>query len=335
MLGEFIDQVRNRQDLTESQAEEALRALLQEETPDEEIRSFLVLLADKGETPEEIAGFARGMRKMAVRIESCHEVFVDTAGTGGGRPTFNISTAAAFVIAGAGVPVAKHGNRAATSRCGSADVLEALGVPVQQPPEIPQRALDEIGICFLFAPIHHPSMKRVAQIRRELGRRTIFNLLGPLTNPAGAPHQLIGVFQRDLTERLGRVLQRLGTRRSWVVHSQDGLDELSAAAPNRVAEVEDGRLALFDFQRMPIADAAPSGGSVEENAALVSGVLRGEIGGAARSVVLLNAAAAIHVATGVPFSEAYRQAEASLDEGRAAHKLEEMREFYRTAGGCA
>ncbi|GAB4235514.1 MAG: anthranilate phosphoribosyltransferase [Acidobacteriota bacterium] len=335
MLGEFIEALKNRQHLTEDQAEQALQALLLEETPDEEIKAFLLHLAEKGETPEEITGFANGMRKMAVRIESRHEVFVDTAGTGGGRPTFNISTAAAFVIAGSGIPVAKHGNRAATSRCGSADVLEALGVPVQQPPEVSRRALDEIGICFLFAPIHHPSMKRVARIRRELGRRTIFNLLGPLTNPAGAPFQLVGVFERPLTEKLGRVLQKLGTRRAWIVHSQDGLDELSAAAPNRVAEVEDGRLTLFDFQRMPVAEAAPPGGSAEENAALVAAVLAGETAGAARAVVLLNAAAAIHVAAGVPFSEAYRQAEASLENGAALRKLNEMREFYSTAGGAS
>ncbi|HOM99008.1 MAG TPA: anthranilate phosphoribosyltransferase [Acidobacteriota bacterium] len=335
MLGEFIEQLRNRQDLDEAAAEQALERVLQPETPDEEIRAFLIALADKGETPEEIAGFARGMRRMAVRVRSRHEYFVDTAGTGGGRPTFNISTTAAFVIAGAGVPVAKHGNRAATSRCGSADVLEALGIPTRRPAEVSQQALDEIGICFLFAPTHHPSMQRVAQIRRELGRRTIFNLLGPLTNPAGAPCQLIGVFAPELTEKLGKVLQRLGTRRSWVVHSRDGFDELSTAAGNRVAEVGNGDFQLFEFQRMPVSDVPPVGGTPEENAALLAGILAGEIQGGALGVVLLNAAAAVHLATGMTFSEAYREAEASVNDGKAERKLNQLREFYLDTEGIS
>jgi anthranilate phosphoribosyltransferase len=212
MLEGLTAELRAGRRLNEPEAEDALAAILSEDQGDAVIADFLVTLAERGESVEEIAGFARGMRRLCVPIRTRRADVVDTAGTGGGRSTFNISTAAAFVIAAAGVAVAKHGNRAVTSRCGSADLLEELGVRVDRPAEVSERALDEIGICFLFAPLYHPAMKRVARIRKELGRRTIFNMLGPLTNPASAPFQLIGVYSPELTEKLGGALLRLGCR---------------------------------------------------------------------------------------------------------------------------
>jgi len=329
MLESLTTELRAGRQLAEAEAERALRAILADDPEDSVIADFLIALAEKGESVDEIAGFARGMRRLCVPIRSGRPDLVDTAGTGGGRPTFNISTAAAFVIAASGVAVAKHGNRAATSRCGSADLLEELGVRVDRPAEVSERALDEIGICFLFAPLYHPAMKRVARIRRELGRRTIFNMIGPLTNPASAPFQLIGVYAPELTEKLGGALLRLGCRHAWVVHGTDGLDEVSVWAGTKVTRVKDGSLENFILPVNPESTVDfPSGGSPAENARLVRGILDGSVRGPARGVVLLNARVAIAIVTGMADAEAAELAKSVLDDGLANRKLDEMVEIY-------
>src|SRR5205085_6097898 len=227
-LTEFLARLVRRENLTRAEAFELLEALLDAEVTDAQIAGALVALAAKGETVEELTGMAEGLRSQAVRLVCKHRCFIDTAGTGSSRAkTFNISTAAAFVIAGAGLPVAKHGNRAASSKAGSADLLTALGVNVSAIPLVSENALEEIGICFMFAPIYHSATARVAGIRRQLGIHTTFNLLGPMSNPAGAPRQIIGVWRRDLAEKLAQVLLQLGTERAWVVHGEDGLDEIT------------------------------------------------------------------------------------------------------------
>lgn len=328
MLEELTAGLRERVNLSEEQSEVALEAILTEDQSDRTISDFLLALADKGETIEEVTGFARVMRRHSLRIESDHPVLIDTAGTGGGKPTFNISTTAALVISACGVPVAKHGNRAITSKSGSADVLRELGVKIDRSPAVSERALREIGICFLFAPLYHPAMKRVAQIRKKLGRKTIFNLLGPLTNPATAPYQVIGVFAPDLTEKLALALQRLGSNRAWVVHSLDGLDEVSVSADSRVSELRDGGVASFNFKPMETKLGVPTGGTPAENARLIQGILDGTITGPARDIVALNAAAAIHVASEDHFSQALSRAEQALEDGSARRKLEELKEAY-------
>ncbi len=335
MLKEFTRVVSEGEDLTEAQAEQSLELILAKETPDEDIGALLTALAIKGEGPAEIVGFARVMRRQAIPVRARHARLIDTAGTGGGADTFNISTAAVFVIAGGGLPVAKHGNRALTSRCGSADVLDALGVRIERSLEAAEPSLNEIGLAFMFAPHFHPAMKRVAKIRRELGRRTIFNLLGPLTNPASAPYQIVGVYSPDLTEKLARALLGLGCQRAWVVHSHDGLDELSTGAPARISDARDGKVESFDldpkdlgFEVSPIEQL--SGGSAEENARMIRGILEGEIQGPARDVVVLNAAAALHVAGAGDFNEAIEQARESLDSGAALEKLSQLIKVYST-----
>jgi anthranilate phosphoribosyltransferase len=327
MLSEYTTRVSAGKDLSYDEAEKALEAILAPQTPDTEIARFLVALSDKGEAAEEIAGFTRVMRAHAVPVDCKHKTFVDTAGTGGGVDTFNISTAAAFVIAATGLPVAKHGNRAITSRSGSADVLEHLGVRIEAPPEVAQQTLNQVGICFMFAPHFHPAMKRVAGIRRELERRTIFNLLGPLLNPASAPCLLVGVYAEELTQKLAKALCLLGCRRAWVVHSHDGLDELSVAESSRVAEVRDGQVRTFDFQPVSTHPGIPPGGTAAENALLIEAILQGQVSGAAHDVVVLNAAAARHLALDVPFSEALRQAETAISSGAALRKLRELAEL--------
>jgi anthranilate phosphoribosyltransferase len=328
MLDELIRQIREGMDLDEAQAESALRAILSDDVEDSVIASFLLALAEKGESDGEITGFARVMRDLAVRIRSSREAVVDTAGTGGGRPSFNISTAAALVASGAGVAVAKHGNRAITSRSGSADVLQELGVKIDCPASVSEKALEELGICFLFAPAYHPAMKRVARIRRELGRKTIFNMLGPLTNPASAPYQVVGVYAPELTEKLAGALLKLGCQRAWVVHGLDGLDELSISAPSLVCRVENGECSSFEFKPVLARLAVPEGGTPEENALLIRGLLDGSVTGPARDVVKLNAAVTVHVATGFPLSRATEMVEESLHAGAARRKLEELVEFY-------
>src|SRR5712692_3327065 len=247
-LRTFLPRLMRGEDLSRAEAAQLLDALLEPEASDAQIASTLIALKLKGETFEELAGLADAMRARAVRITSRHDCFIDTAGTGSSSAkTFNVSTAAAFVIAGAGLPVAKHGNRAASSRCGSADVLAALGVNVSVSPEISEKCLNEMGMCFKFAPLYHGATARVAGIRRELGVQTTFNLLGPLTNPASAPRQIIGVWDRQFVQPMASALALLGTERAWVVHGEDGLDEITTAGKTFVAEARDGEVKMFEI----------------------------------------------------------------------------------------
>ncbi|HEX8706862.1 MAG TPA: anthranilate phosphoribosyltransferase [Pyrinomonadaceae bacterium] len=319
------------EDLQRAEAGALLEALLDGEATDAQIAAALVALAVKGETVEELAGMASAMRARAVRLNSSHERFIDTAGTGSSHAkTFNVSTAAAFIIAGAGLPVAKHGSRAATSRSGSADVLSALGVCVTARPEISEQCLEEFGICFMFAPLYHGATARVAGIRRELGVHTTFNLLGPLTNPAGAPRQLIGVWHQSLVESLARVLVALGTEHAWVVHGLDGLDEVTLGAQTFVAEARAGSVRTFEigpenfgFGRRELTSLR--GGDAEANAAIIRAVLAGKRRDEARELVIANAAAALFVGGAAPdLDAAARLAEQSIDGGAALYKLDQL-----------
>src|SRR5689334_12942109 len=298
-LSNFIMRLVRGEDLSRDEAFELLESLLDADATDAQISGALVALAAKGETVDELMGMAEGLRSRAVRVISQHQCFIDTAGTGSSRAkTFNISTAAAFVIAGAGLPVAKHGNRAASSKSGSADLLTALGVNVSTIPLVSEQALNEIGICFMFAPLYHGATARVAGIRRQLGIHTTFNLLGPLSNPAGAPRQIIGVWRRDLAERLARVLAALGTERAWVVHGEDGLDEITLAGRTHVAEAHDGEVRTFeigpgDFGFDPAGLDQLRGGDTEANARIVRAVLDGSRRDEARTLVVMTAAAAL------------------------------------------
>jgi len=327
-LNEFLARLVRREDLTREEAFELLKALLDTETTDAQIAGALVALAAKGETVEELTGMAEVLRSQAVRLLCKHSCFIDTAGTGSSRAkTFNISTAAAFVIAGAGLPVAKHGNRAASSKAGSADLLTALGVNVSAIPLVSENALNEIGICFMFAPLYHGATARVAGIRRQLGIHTTFNLLGPLSNPAGAPRQIIGVWRKDLAERLARVLSALGTERAWVVHGEDGLDEITLAGKTHVAEAHDGQvrtleIAPDDFGFAPAPLDHLRGGDTEANARIVRAVLDGSRKDEARTLVIMTAAAAL-VLGGVAgdLREAASLAAQAIDSGAAESKL--------------
>ncbi len=319
------------ENLSRAEAAALLNALLDDAATDAQIAATLIALKLKGETVEELAGMAEAMRERAVRITSRHACFIDTAGTGSScAKTFNISTAAAFVIAGAGLPVAKHGNRAASSRCGSADVLSALGVNVSAPPEISERCLSEIGICFMFAPLFHRATARVASIRRALGAQTTFNLLGPLTNPARAPRQIIGVSSRDWVLPLANALALLGTERAWVVHGADGLDEVTLAAKTFVAEAGNGEVRTFEIEPEDFGVESAMldhlrGGDAEDNAVIIRAILSAQRRDEARTLVVLNAAAALHVGGGATDLRAgARLAEESIDSGAAIGKLNQL-----------
>lgn len=333
MLQELTRQIRQKENLSELTAQRALRHILYEEVEDQDIKDFLTALSEKSEAVSEIVGFAREMRNSAVAVRSGLDNVVDTAGTGGGRPTFNISTAAAFVISGAGVPVAKHGNKAITSRAGSADVLQELGVKLCKSPELAATSLQEAGICFMFAPFFHPAMKRVGGIRKEIKNRTIFNMLGPLTNPAGAQYQIIGVFSPAITEKIARALSVLGTRGAWIVHSRDGLDELSALAANRISEVRGGRVQTFELHPEYMEGVLPPGGSPSENASLIMNILEGREKGIALEMTALNAAAAIHLAGEQNMKDALEIARDSIGGGSAKRKLEILREISQSEPG--
>jgi anthranilate phosphoribosyltransferase len=319
------------ENLSRADAARLLDALLDGEATDGQIAATLIALKLKGETVEELAGFAEAMRARAVRINSRHESFIDTAGTGSSSAkTFNVSTAAAFVIAGAGLPVAKHGNRAASSRCGSADVLTALGIDVSVSPEISENCLNEMGMCFMFAPLYHGATARVAGIRRELGVQTTFNLLGPLTNPARAPRQIIGVWDRNLVEPLARTLSLLGAERAWIVHGADGLDEVTISDKTFVAEATNGEVRMFEIapEEFGLERGALDklrGGDAEENAVIIRAVLSGERRDEARTLVILNAAAALLVGgLAGDLRQGARLAEQSIDGGAAQMKLEQL-----------
>jgi anthranilate phosphoribosyltransferase len=330
-LKEFLPRLMRAEHLSRAEASRLLECLLSGDATDAQIAGTLIALKNKGETVEELAGLAEAMRARATQIKCTHECFIDTAGTGSSSAkTFNVSTAAAFVIAGAGLPVAKHGNRAASSKCGSADVLSALGVNVQTEPAVSENCLNEIGICFMFAPLYHGATARVAGVRRELGVHTTFNLLGPLTNPAGAPRQVIGVWNRELVEPLAHTLALLGTEHAWVVHGADGLDEVTIADSTFVAEAKDGEIHTFEIKpedfglsRGQLDDLR--GGDASENAAIIRSVLSGDRKDAARSLVLINAASALFVGgLADNLREATQLAAESIDSGRAAEKLSEL-----------
>lgn len=335
LMTRVIDRVAGGGDLSGAEATEALREVMEGRTSEAETAGLLVGLRAKGETVEEIAGLARAMRELATPVRPRREGLVDTAGTGGGAPSFNVSTTAALVAAGAGCPVAKHGNRSNTSRCGSADLLEALGARIDLPPESIADCIDEIGFGFMFAPLHHPAMRHVAPVRRALGVRTIFNLLGPLTNPAGARHQIIGVSDPAVVDTLAAALAELGASSALVVSSEDGLDEISVSAPTRVVEVRDGRTKGYTVSPEALGvEPAPAselrGGEPEINAATTRAVLAGE-DGAARSVTLLNAGAAIYAAgAAASIAEGVVAARSAIDSGAAAEVLERF--VARTRG---
>ncbi len=330
-LKNFLARLMRGEDLSRAEAAQLLDALVDPEASDAQIASTLIALRLKGETFEELAGMSEAMRARAVRITSRHACFIDTAGTGSSRvKTFNVSTAAAFVIAGAGLPVAKHGNRAASSRCGSADVLTALGVNVSAPPEVSEKCLNEIGICFMFAPLYHGATARVASVRRELGVQTTFNLLGPLTNPARAPRQIIGVSSRDAIEPLASALALLGTERAWVVHGADGLDEVTIADKTFVTEARNGEVRKFeispaDFGFDRAALDSLSSGDAEVNAGVIRAVLAGSRQDAARALVIVNAAAALRVGgVASDLREGARLAQQSIDSGEAQKKFDQL-----------
>jgi anthranilate phosphoribosyltransferase len=331
VLRHHLSRLLRRENLSRGEASELLAAMLQEDSTDAQIAATLVALAAKGETVEELAGMAQALRERAVKVNSCHAAFIDTAGTGSSRAkTFNVSTGAAFVIAGAGLAVAKHGNRAASSKSGSADVLMALGVNVSALAKVSEDCLNEIGICFMFAPLYHGATARVAGIRRELGIHTTFNLLGPLSNPAGAPTQVIGVWRRDLVELLANVAAALGTVRTWVVHGEDGLDEITVGGKTFVAEAHDGavktlEIAPQDFGLSESSLAHLRGGDAQANAQIIRDVLSGERRDEARPLILINAAAALFVGgKAESLTEAIRLTEASIDSGAALMKLEQL-----------
>lgn len=333
MFKEFLTQVVGGQDLVRAQAREAMHLMMSGEVSDAQVGAFLTAMKIKGETVAEIVGFAETMRAHSTRISPVKTDIIDTCGTGGDRKgTFNVSTTVAFVLAGAGVTVAKHGNRGVSSSCGSSDVLTALGVRVDLPPEITAKVIDEIGIGFLFAPIFHKAMKQVAKPRQELGFRTVFNLLGPLTNPANAKHQLIGVYDRSYISKVADALHGLGVEHAMVVHSLDGLDEISTSAPTEVAELINGEIRSYVINPHDYGFAQASindyrGGSPADNAVVITGILRGKPG-PKRDIVLINAAAALLVAKRAEtLQEGVAIAAASIDTGAALAKLEELRDF--------
>ena len=328
MIQESLKSLISRKDLSEEEMGGLVGEIMTGRATDAQIGAIMAALATKGETFAELAGAARAMRRKAARIQTNADIVVDTCGTGGdGSGTFNISTTAAFVVAGCGVTVAKHGNRSISSKCGSADLLEALGANLEAGPEVVEEAVRQIGIGFLFAPLFHGAVRHAAKARKELGVRSIFNMLGPLTNPAGANCQLIGVYAPELTEMFARALQRLGSRRAFVVHGHEGLDEISVCAPTRVSELNDGLIRTYDITPEQLLGRTArqsdlTGGTPAENAEITLKVLAGEKG-PRRDVVLVNAGAAL-VAAGVArdFSGGIEMARASIDEGRAKEKLE-------------
>jgi anthranilate phosphoribosyltransferase len=336
-IQESLQRLLDRVDLTRVEARETMHQIMLGEATQAQIAGFLVALRAKGETPDEITGCAEAMRAHVLAVSPARPDLVDTAGTGGdGQRTFNISTAAALLAAAAGAGVAKHGNRAMSSRSGSADVLEALGFNLELPPERIAESIDELGFGFMFAQAHHPAMKYAAPVRRELGTRTVFNVLGPLTNPARARAQVVGVYSASLVRPIAEALLQLGARRAFVVHGAGGIDELSPLGPSAVAEVFGGavRERTIDPDELGIERCALdelAGGTPEENAAAIRRVFAGEQGGK-RSAVLLNAAGAIAAAgRAEDLREGLELARQALDSGAAAARLEELIAFSQAA----
>ena len=330
MFAPLLEKLVRHEDLTEDEAAAAMREVMEGRAPAAALGALLVGLVMKGERPAEIVGFARTMREHSVQLSAPAGDVFDTCGTGGDRSgTFNISSAAAIVVAACGVKVAKHGNRSVSSQCGSADVFEKLGVNIAAAPAVVERTLHDAGIAFFFAPTFHPSMKHAAQSRKDLGIRTAFNLLGPMTNPAGARRQIVGVPRPELTELMARALMLLGSERAWVVHGADGIDEISTTGHTKVSECRAGAVNTFyvhpaDFGMAKAVPADLKGGDGSANAAIVSAILDGQQG-APRDVVLLNAGAALFVAglAGDVRAGIARAAEA-IDAGAARATLAKM-----------
>lgn len=330
MMQEMLKKVVEGHDLTRLEAQAVMNMMMEGKATPSQMASLLTSLRIKGETVEELIGFAEGMRSHAVQVQHDHPYAVDTCGTGGdGGKTFNISTASAFVAAAAGVPVAKHGNRAVSSKSGSADVLEELGMDIQLNAKEAQHLLFQTGLCFLFAPLFHQAMKHVMPTRTELGFRTCFNLLGPLANPAGVKIQLMGVYNPALTENVAHVLQALGVERALVVSGLDGLDEITVTAPTRISEVQAGQVKTYEVTPEELGVSPSSldkiaGGDAKVNATLIRAILNGEKG-APRDVVLLNAGAVLYVADQVcSIRDGVKLAAKLIDSGKAKAKLEEV-----------
>ncbi|MEA3417717.1 MAG: anthranilate phosphoribosyltransferase [Thermodesulfobacteriota bacterium] len=338
MFRENLNKIIHRNNLSETEMSEMITEILSGSATDAQIGAFMAALATKGETFEELAGAARAMRKKAFRIQTSTTDVLDAVGTGGDDTnTFNISTTTAFVAAGCGVIVAKHGNRAVSSKCGSADVLETLGVKLDTPPEVVEEAIQEIGIGFLFAPLYHSAMRFAAKARKEIGLRSIFNMLGPLTNPAGANCLLLGVYAPELTEMFAQAAKLLGAKRAFAVHGHDGLDEISVCAPTRISELKDSMIRTYDITPEQFFGkiAYPEdmlGGDSQKNANITRKILEGEKG-PRRDVVLLNASAAlVAVGKAVDFKEGISLAQTSIDSGAAAAKLEKLVRYTQENG---
>ncbi|MBU1089553.1 anthranilate phosphoribosyltransferase [Patescibacteria group bacterium] len=337
MLQQFIEKLRGKENLLKAEAAEAMKIIMNGKAEHDQLAEYLVLLSEKGETADEIAGSAEVMREHAVKIMPDREPLVDVCGTGGDQSgTFNISTTVAFVVAGTGVAVAKHGNRSVSSNSGSACVLTELGVEINLSPEKVEQSIEEVGIGFIYAPNFHPAMRHAAPVRQQLRRRTIFNLLGPLTNPADAKHQLVGVFSAELVTKIAEVLRKMSTTHAIVVHG-DGLDELTITGEENTAfELKNGEVQYLKIDPatlgIPLAKVEElAGKDAEYNATITRAVLDG-IAGAPRNVVILNAAAALKVADKVDSIEAGIQlAEKSIDSGAAKKKLEELIDFTQKA----
>ena len=338
MIKEAIIQLSNKEDLSYETAEQVMDEIMSGTVSELQIGAYLIALGMKGETIDEITGSAKGMRNHAVKL--LHDMDVlEIVGTGGDHSnSFNISTTSAIIAAAAGIPVAKHGNRAASSKCGAADVLEALGVNITVSPEQSKEMLEKINICFLFAQKYHLAMKYVAPVRKQLAVRTVFNILGPLSNPAGASMQLMGVYDESLLEPLANVLARLGVKRAMVVYGQDSLDEISLSAPTSVCELKDGEITKYEitpeqfgFKRCTKEELV--GGTKEENAKIIRDIFSG-VKGPKRDAVVLNSAAALHVAKeNLSMEDAVKEVEQLIDSGKAMEKLEEFIAFSN-AGKC-
>lgn len=339
MFPALLEQLQRHQALTEAQATAAMAAIMRGEVGPATIAGFLMALRSKGERPEELVGLARAMRAAAVPVDAGPGPVFDTCGTGGdGAGTVNVSSMSAVVVAACGVRVAKHGNRSVSSRCGSADVFEALGVHVAAAPDVVAHCLRDPGLAFLFAPTFHPSMRHAGPVRKELGVRTAFNLLGPLTNPAGATRQLVGVPRPELTELVARALGLLGSECVWVVHAADGLDELTTTGYTKVSECRDGILRTFfvhpaDFGLPKATMDQLTGGDADHNAAIARALFDGARG-PVRDIVVLNAGASLFVAGAAPdVASGLAMASAALDEGRAAAVLQRLVEQSHATPG--
>ena len=337
MIEKYLEKLQNKENLTQQEIEDIIHKIMSGNLSKEEMVSFLLKLREKGPTVDEITGAAKMMRQFVVGIKSKHKILLDTCGTGGDKTnTFNISTVTALVVAGAGVAVAKHGNRSVSSRCGSADVLEALGVNLNLDEKQLTRCLDEIGIAFLFAQKLHPAMKNVAPVRKELKVETIFNLLGPLTNPANATHQMVGVYSRELVEPIAHVLKNLGLKRAMVVHGNDGLDEITTTDKTFISEYNGRDIMTYDIdpEELKVKRAQPEilkGGDLRENVKIVHEILEGNPG-RKRDIVVVNAAYALYVAQrSGNIRDGFKLAEESIDRGAARKKLEDLIRFTKAA----